>query len=143
MFPCKFEVVSNSRLVFFAVDVMASSNDVRDIMGLERPSAQLTMDKILADSNASKKKSKKSGAPGGPEAPVRRPEGMARELYNLLYNDSKDAPPIIPTDSGLDKGYRHVKAKLGMRKVSQEGRVWRTRIFPQVAPEQALVCTTV
>ncbi len=96
---------------------MASSGDVRDIMGLDRPSTQLTMDKILAESGGSRKKSKKSSM--GPDTPtMKRPEGMARELYNLLCNDSKDAPPIIPTDSGLDKGYRHVKAKLGMRKVS-------------------------
>ncbi len=125
---------------------MASSNDVRDIMGMERSSGQLTMDKILADS---RKKAKKSGAsgPGGPsvgavgpdglplQQPMRRPEGMARELYNLLYNDNKDAPPIIPTDSGLDKGYRHVRAKLGMRRV----RPWKWMPFTNPARRDGLV----
>ena len=115
---------------------MASSNDVRDIMGLDRPSGQITVDKIMADS---RKKSKKSLVPGGQEssfaAATKRPEGMARELYNLLYNDSKDAPPIIPTESGLDQGYRHVRAKLGMRKV----RRWKWMAFTNPARRDGLV----
>jgi DNA methyltransferase 1-associated protein 1 len=31
---------------------------------------------------------------------LRKPEGMARELFNLLVNDSKDAAPLFPTDTG-------------------------------------------
>ena len=79
---------------------MASSADVRDIMGMERPSStggELTKEKILGES---KKANKKSGHARRSEG-GKRPEGMARELYNLLYNDNKDAPPIIPTDSSL------------------------------------------
>lgn len=30
----------------------------------------------------------------------RRPEGMHREVFALLYKDSKDAPPLLPTDTG-------------------------------------------
>lgn len=77
---------------------MASSADVRDIMGLGGQSAELlTKEMILGTDKPRKLYNKK------PEG-VRRPEGMARELYNLLYNDSKDAPPIIPTDSTFGKG---------------------------------------
>jgi DNA methyltransferase 1-associated protein 1 len=33
-------------------------------------------------------------------AAVPRPEGMHRELYNLLYSENKELPcPLIPTDS--------------------------------------------
>jgi len=32
---------------------------------------------------------------------VKRPEGMHREVFALLYNDNKDAPPLLPTDTGL------------------------------------------
>lgn len=79
---------------------MASSADVRDIMGLGPAGGQpevITKEMILGTDKPRKSYSKK------PEG-VRRPEGMARELYNLLYNDSKDAPPIIPTDSTIAKG---------------------------------------
>lgn len=40
---------------------------------------------------------------------------MHREVYALLYNDNKDAPPLMPTDTSL--GYKQNKARLGMRKV--------------------------
>ena len=66
-------------------------------------------------------------SPGLNPPGLKRPEGMARELYNLLYTDGKDgvAAPIIPTDSALLassdndllKGYKQMRAKLGMRKV--------------------------
>ena len=79
---------------------MASSADVREIMGLGAPGGQpelITKEMILGTDKPRKLYNKKSDA-------VKRPEGMARELYNLLYNDSKDAPPIIPTDSPIGKG---------------------------------------
>lgn len=40
---------------------------------------------------------------------------MHREVFALLYNDNKDAPPLLPTDTGA--GYIQVKARLGMKKV--------------------------
>lgn len=46
---------------------------------------------------------------------MKRPEGMHREVYALLYNDNKDAPPLMQTDTG--SGYKQVKARLGMKNV--------------------------
>lgn len=40
---------------------------------------------------------------------------MHREVFALLYNDNKDAPPLLSTDTGA--GYIQVKARLGMKKV--------------------------
>lgn len=111
---------------------MASSADVREIMGLGGQGGQgemITKEMILGTDKPKRLYSKK------PE--VRRPEGMARELYNLLYNDSKDAPPLIPTDSaiGKDKSYKQLKAKLGMRKV----RPWKWQQFTNPARKDGLV----
>ena len=107
---------------------MASSADVRDIMGLggASGSSEITREMILGPD-----KPKKYKKPDGP----RRPEGMARELYNLLYSDNKDVPPLIPTDTGKDKGYKQLKAKLGMRKV----RPWKWMPFTNPARKDGLV----
>jgi len=66
----------------------------------------------------------------------KRPEGMARELYNLLYSDNKDAPPLVPSETTVstDKGYK-MKAKLGMRKV----RSWKWMAFTNAARKDGLV----
>lgn len=45
---------------------------------------------------------------------------MKRELYALLSNDSKDCPPIMPTNA-IPGGYKQKKVKLGQKKV----RLWR------------------
>ena len=77
---------------------MASSADIRDIMGLAasgRP-GEVTKEMILGTDKPKKIYPKKS------DTAMKRPEGMARELYNLLYNDNKDAPPLIPT--GINGG---------------------------------------
>lgn len=58
---------------------------------------------------------------------MKRPEGMHREVFALLYNDNKDAPPLLPTDTGL--GYHQQKARLGMRKV----RKWEWSAFSNPA----------
>lgn len=78
---------------------MASSADVREIMGLDRGtgSGELTKEMILGRDKPKKNYAKKNES----DRSKRRPEGMARELYNLLYNDSKDAPPIIQTETGI------------------------------------------
>lgn len=49
----------------------------------------------------------------------KRPEGMHREVFALLYNDNKDAPPLLPTDTalGIGSGYKQTKARLGMKNV--------------------------
>jgi len=112
---------------------MASSADVRDIMGMAANSGpqEITKEMILGTDKPKKIYPKKS------ESNQKRPEGMARELYNLLYNDSKDAPPLIPTDSVMakDKGYKQMKAKLGMRKV----RPWKWLPFTNPARRDGLV----
>ena len=110
---------------------MASSADVRDILGLSPSGPQeLTKEMIMRD-KPKKLYARKS------DGPMKRPEGMARELYNLLYNDSKDAPPLIPTDTsmGKDKSYKQMKAKLGMRKV----RPWKWMSFTNPARRDGLV----
>lgn len=44
---------------------------------------------------------------------------MHREVFALLYNDNKDAPPLLPTDTalGIGSGYKQTKARLGMKNV--------------------------
>lgn len=42
---------------------------------------------------------------------------MHREVFALLYNDNKDAPPLLPTDTSSTSGYKQTKARLGMKKV--------------------------
>jgi len=97
--------------------------DVRDILDLERSATpELTKEAILG----SDKQKKKIIAQSTPKMP-KRPEGMHREVFALLYNDNKDAPPLFPTDSG--QGYKQLKAKLGMRKV----RPWKWMPFTNPA----------
>ncbi|XP_017768205.1 PREDICTED: DNA methyltransferase 1-associated protein 1 [Nicrophorus vespilloides] len=83
--------------------------DVRDIMELDQPvTPELTKEAILgADKN--KKRLFNAG-----QKVSKRPEGMHREVFALLYNDNKDAPPLFPSDTS--NGYKQTKIKLGMRK---------------------------
>ena len=99
------KAVKGSAFLTFRKDsrgkTMASSADVRDIMGLgggPGGSGEITREMVLGQPKKSYSKK--------PEG-QKRPEGMARELYNLLYSDNKDAPPIIPSDTTIstDKGY--------------------------------------
>ncbi|XP_076068727.1 DNA methyltransferase 1 associated protein 1 isoform X2 [Oratosquilla oratoria] len=103
--------------------------DVRDILELERPvTPEISKDAILGikkDIPAKKKMEK---------AAMKRPEGMHRELYALLYSDSnKDLPPLLPTDTG--QGYKNVKAKLGMKRV----RPWKWMKFTNPARKDSAV----
>lgn len=83
--------------------------DVRDIMELERPpTPELTREAILGMDKPKKKLN------AGPKIP-KRPEGMHREVFALLYNDNKDVPPLFPSDT-VGNGYKQTKIKLGMRK---------------------------
>jgi DNA methyltransferase 1-associated protein 1 len=68
--------------------------DVRDILELESGA----VDSITKDSIIGSEKVKKKTKPLKEVA--KRPEGMHRELYALLYTDNKDAPPLFPTDTG-------------------------------------------
>lgn len=54
---------------------------------------------------------------------------MHREVFALLYNDNKDAPPLLPTDTGIGTGYKQTKARLGMKKV----RKWEWAPFSNLA----------
>lgn len=58
------------------------------------------------------------------EQPFKKPEGMNREVFALLYADNKDNSPLIPTDFGIsgkmgfpEYGYKKAKANLSLRKV--------------------------
>lgn len=74
--------------------------DIRDILELERtPGPEGLKDSILGTSDKLKFK-KNVPFMGTGQRQSKRPEGMARELYALLCNDSKDAPPLLPTDTG-------------------------------------------
>ncbi|XP_046387769.1 DNA methyltransferase 1-associated protein 1 [Ischnura elegans] len=102
--------------------------DVRDILELERPpTPELTKEAIIGVSDKKKIKPKKA------HEPMKRPEGMHRELFALLYTDNMDAAPIFPTDTG--KGYKQMKAKLGMRRV----RPWKWMPFTNPARKDGAV----
>lgn len=82
--------------------------DVLDILELDR------------DAGSSQKSNKKKRQP---EQSFKKPEGMNREVFALLYADNKDSTPLIPTDFGISKlgfpeyGYKKAKANLSLRKV--------------------------
>lgn len=105
--------------------VMATGADVRDILELGGPEGDAASGTISKKDiiNPDKKKSKKSSE----TLTFKRPEGMHREVYALLYSDKKDAPPLLPSDTG--QGYRTVKAKLGSKKV----RPWKWMPFTNPA----------
>nr|CAG4636210.1 EOG090X076S [Eubosmina coregoni]SVE69832.1 EOG090X076S [Eubosmina coregoni] len=103
--------------------------DVLDILELGRPSTpEVTKESIMGTGNQKAKPKYK------PKNEVmKKPEGMARELFNLLVNDSKDPAPLFPTDTG--KGYKQAKAQLGVRKV----RPWKWMPFSNPARKDAAV----
>ncbi|XP_014243424.1 DNA methyltransferase 1-associated protein 1 [Cimex lectularius] len=95
--------------------------DIRDILEIESAKSDITKESIIgADKKARRALSTAQKA-------NKRPEGMAREVFALLYNDKKDAPPLFPTDTG--QGYKNTKAKLGMKSV----RPWRWTPFTNPA----------
>jgi DNA methyltransferase 1-associated protein 1 len=95
--------------------------DVRDIMELDHPVApEVTRETIIGSD-----KQKKRTFPG--TKVQRRPEGMHREVFALLYNDNKDVSPLFPSDTG--NGYKQTKIKLGMRKP----RKWKWMSFTNPA----------
>uniref|UniRef100_A0A669DI68 DNA methyltransferase 1-associated protein 1 n=1 Tax=Oreochromis niloticus TaxID=8128 RepID=A0A669DI68_ORENI len=101
---------------------MATGADVRDILELTGGDndGPITKKDLI---NSDKKKSKKATE----TLTFKRPEGMHREVYALLYSDKKDAPPLLPSDT--TQGYRTVKAKLGCKKV----RPWKWMPFTNPA----------
>ncbi|KAF5275371.1 hypothetical protein FQA39_LY06828 [Lamprigera yunnana] len=82
--------------------------DIRDIMELEQPiTPEITRESIIGVDKQKKRIFSTTKT-------QRRPEGMHREVFALLYNDTKDAPPLFPSDTS--NGYKQTKIKLGMRK---------------------------
>ncbi|XP_013418999.1 DNA methyltransferase 1-associated protein 1 isoform X2 [Lingula anatina] len=106
----------------------ASSNDVREIMdldGSEKNEASMVKEALMG---ADKKKKIKK-----PESSFKKPDGMHRELWGLLWTDNKDAPPIIPTDT--NQGYKQMKAKIGRSKV----RPWKFMPFTNPARKDGAI----
>uniref|UniRef100_U5ET58 DNA methyltransferase 1-associated protein 1 n=1 Tax=Corethrella appendiculata TaxID=1370023 RepID=U5ET58_9DIPT len=99
--------------------------DVRDILDLDAPQAQELTKEALLNSKKKIVYEKKFT--------MKRPEGMHREVFALLYNDNKDAPPLMPSDTGT--GYKQAKARLGMKKV----RKWEWTPFTNPARNDAAV----
>uniref|UniRef100_A0A8C5QXX9 DNA methyltransferase 1-associated protein 1 n=1 Tax=Leptobrachium leishanense TaxID=445787 RepID=A0A8C5QXX9_9ANUR len=109
---------------------MGTGADVRDILELgggESESTGIISKKDII--NADKKRSKKSSE----TLTFKRPEGMHREVYALLYSDKKDGPPLLPSDT--TQGYRTVKAKLGCKKV----RPWKWMPFTNPARKDGAI----
>lgn len=102
---------------------MAASGDVRDILQLA-PDDGSPMTKDALFNQDKKKKTRKS------DGTLKRPEGMARELWGLLYANDRcgDNPPIIPTDTGMT-GYKQLKANIGRSKP----RPWKWMAFTNPA----------
>lgn len=67
--------------------------DVRDILELEHPTTPEVTRETFLGLDKSKRK-----IPSGTKV-SRRPEGMHREVFALLYNDNKDAPPLFASDT--------------------------------------------
>lgn len=97
-----------------------SMADVRDKLDIEVPTtSELTKESIIGSDKKNRKKYEY-------KVP-KRPEGMHREVFALLCKDNNDVPPLFPTDTA--KGYKQVRAKLGMKKV----RPWKWTPFTNPA----------
>ncbi|XP_041745705.1 DNA methyltransferase 1-associated protein 1 isoform X1 [Coregonus clupeaformis] len=108
---------------------MAAGADVRDILELAGGDNDGPISK-KDFINSEKKKAKKTTE----TLTFKRPEGMHREVYALLYSDkNRDAPPLLPSDT--TQGYRTVKAKLGCKRV----RPWKWMPFTNPARRDGAV----
>lgn len=105
-----------------------SGLDVKDILELERgPEKEFITKDALMNSDKKKKPARKS------EVTSRKPEGMHRELWGLLWTDNRDAPPLIPTDT--NQGYKQMKAKIGSSRV----RPWKWMPFTNPARKDGAI----
>ncbi|XP_032243096.1 DNA methyltransferase 1-associated protein 1 isoform X2 [Nematostella vectensis] len=106
-------------------------SDIRDILELEQPASYggvPSKDAIVSGMKQPKKPKRVS------EQPLKRPEGMHRELFALLYNDNRDSPSLAPSDT--THGYKQLKAKLGRKHV----RPWKWVPFKNPArPDGAML----
>ena len=74
-------------------------SDVLDILEVERAGAapgEINREKIIGPQRVARKPGATRGS--------RRPEGINRELYALLYTDNKDPPPLFPAQDGEHSG---------------------------------------
>ncbi|XP_054162872.1 DNA methyltransferase 1-associated protein 1-like [Oppia nitens] len=101
--------------------------DVLDILDLDRNDHNNSNNDSHNDNNKQKNRRKRAS-----DLMAKRPEGMHRELYALLYADNKDNPSLMPTDIGFQNksmvGYKQIKAKLGLKRVRPW--IW-TRFSPK------------
>ncbi|KAJ7329015.1 DNA methyltransferase 1-associated protein 1 [Desmophyllum pertusum] len=86
-------------------------SDIRDILELEQGLTSVPSKETIVGGNKLRKL-RRAG-----EQSFKRPEGMHRELYALLYSDNRDSPPLASSDTS--HGYKQMKAKLGRRHVRQ------------------------
>lgn len=105
---------------------MASTADVCDILELKSDDSK-TVTKASIINSGQKKKTKPK------ENVFKRPEGMHRELYALLYHDNMDKPPLLPADNLHT--YQTAKAKFGCSIV----RPWRWMPFTNPARSDGAV----
>eukprot|EP00795_Rhopilema_esculentum_P004303 gene4303-20503_t len=91
--------------------------DVRDILEIEGSPQTPTSKNTIIHGNKQKRLRRTT------DTVFKRPEGMHRELYALLYSDQRDPSSMTPSDTG--RGYKQVKAKIGRSKV----RSWQWEAF--------------
>ncbi|XP_052775071.1 DNA methyltransferase 1-associated protein 1-like isoform X2 [Mya arenaria] len=103
-------------------------SDVKDILELDRPEKEFITKDALMNSDKKKKPTRKSDV-----NTFKRPEGMHRELWGLLWTDNRDAPPLIPTDT--NQGYKQMKAKIGSSRV----RPWKWMPFSNPARKDGAI----
>ena len=99
---------------------MASTSDVRDILDIKVDEPRTKTKASIINEGVKKKTKSKQNV-------FKRPEGMHRELYALLYHDNRDKPPLLPTDTL--QTYQTAKAKLGCTVV----RPWKWMPFSNPA----------
>jgi DNA methyltransferase 1-associated protein 1 len=107
-----------------------ADQDLKDILDIDNKetqgSSQLLKEAIIGPPKKTKKM----------DVTARRPSGMNREVYALLYADSinnTNGNSLIPTDTG--SGYRQPKARLGRKHV----RPWKWMPFTNSARQDGLV----
>lgn len=115
-----------SLLRSFPSAIMAMGSDVRDILDIEEQPTSLSRRDVLFGGDKPKRKSNAKPL-------VKKPEGLSREVWGLLYSDSRDPPPIVPTDNAA-AGYKQAKIKLGVQRV----RPWRWTPFVNPARKDGL-----
>ena len=94
-----------------------ASGDLCDILDIQEKKDATNVSSILKDSKPKQPK-KQRNVP-------KRPKGMHRELFGILYNDNADAPPLVP----IAPVYTTAKAKLGIKKA----RPWKWSSFTNSA----------